>query len=73
MALSVVVLPLPGLDMRLRRKVCSFFSSARTLSASRLLSANTLCFISMTLSSDILFSHICYFQLFYHEFFAVQH
>ena len=47
---SVVVFPLPGEDMRLRRKRPLSFSSARRESASLLLSANTLCFISIVLS-----------------------
>ena len=55
----VVVLPLPGEDMRLRRNRPFSLSEARRLSASRLLSANTLCFISMVLSMILPLSMFC--------------
>ena len=45
---SVVVLPEPGLLMRLSRKVPRSWSSERNLSAARSLLANTLCLTSMT-------------------------
>ena len=47
---SVVVLPLPGELMRFNKNSPRRFSSARTLSASRSLLSNTLCFISIVLS-----------------------
>ena len=53
-ALRVVVLPLPGEDMRLRRKVRSRLSCSRTRSASRSLLSNTLFFISRTLNPSII-------------------
>ena len=47
---SVVVLQLPGDDIRFSRNSPFSFSSERSESASLLLSANTLCFISIVLS-----------------------
>ena len=55
----VVVFPLPGEDMRFRRKRPFPFSSARRESASRLLSAKTLCFISIVLSITLPLSMFC--------------
>ena len=46
---SVVVLPLPGEDIRFSRNVPFCFSACRTRAASRSLSANTLSFTSMIL------------------------
>ena len=48
-AFRVVVLPLPGEDIRFSRNTLSFFSSCRSFSASRSLFSNTLFLISSTL------------------------
>ena len=45
---KVVVFPEPGEDIRFTRKVPCSFSSLRKASASLSLSANTLCFTSIT-------------------------